>query len=655
MKKKLMMVTLLLAGLTMGACVDDKESASVTAVRDAKTEQLESVAAMNSAAAEAKQAMAAAEAALKLAEAEAKQAAAELLKAEAEYEKKQAELMELQKEEQTIENQQKQAWLEQELARLEVEKKKSEQRLAQIKAEMEKAQIEAQKNLVAAELAMKKAEQALLNYEKELADAKTQAEKDRIEQERIELQNLALAYRMAVEELNTQKARLIEMKADVVRAEGTLATTKDLKEQSIAANNNEIAKLQVEIEALKKYTNYTEDIETLKKQYDALYIAFEESSDIYMAAYKAYFDYTTDLSASDALQAEVSKDILYNYMNWQLVDENGEPYAYSDGSAPYVQYWIRRVLPNYNTACPPVEYIHEESGISNFFGDSLYVEFGEMPDLRQFELDCESNLKFRENTLEGAKEQTTMYQTAYDGEATLGSYPYYVQATNVDGTPKFDDEGNPVYSTDKCTNLVDSTLNAKAKYDQAAAGADKAAAKAEYEEALRKEKECKEYLDDALTYESDCQITLDCLKKQIDIIRNFDTYNAALQGKIKARNEQQVKDYAELVALWMDSEAKALIYRNALTEFFAVDIIYNDYYENGAATIAASIATKEARIAELKAKNADISEIETMEEFIALAKELIAAQEEWIKVYEVLAEQAKADLDAAMAKNAAAE
>ena len=77
MKKKLMMVTLLLAGLTMGACVDDKESASVTAVRDAKTEQLESVAAMNSAAAEAKQAIAAAEAALKLAKAQAEQAAAQ--------------------------------------------------------------------------------------------------------------------------------------------------------------------------------------------------------------------------------------------------------------------------------------------------------------------------------------------------------------------------------------------------------------------------------------------------------------------------------------------------------------------------------------------------------------------------------------------------
>ena len=254
MKKKLMMVTLLLAGLTMGACVDDKESASVTAVRDAKTEQLESVAAMNSAAAEAKQAMAAAEAALKLAEAEAQQAYAALEKANAEYAKKQAEWNELQKEQQTIENQKKQALLEEELAKLEVAKKTAEQTIANIKADMEKLQIDAQKNLLTAELAMKKAETALLNYEKQLADAKTQAEKDRIKAERIQLQGLVTTYETAIGKLNYLRSRLLLERSSLVTLERDLTSFKDWKEGSIATNNSEIAQLQIEIEALKKYT-----------------------------------------------------------------------------------------------------------------------------------------------------------------------------------------------------------------------------------------------------------------------------------------------------------------------------------------------------------------------------------------------------------------
>ena len=46
MKKKLMMVAVLLGALSLGACVDNDESASVTAVRNAKAEQLKGAAAL---------------------------------------------------------------------------------------------------------------------------------------------------------------------------------------------------------------------------------------------------------------------------------------------------------------------------------------------------------------------------------------------------------------------------------------------------------------------------------------------------------------------------------------------------------------------------------------------------------------------------------
>ena len=40
MKKKFMMFAVLLGVLTLGSCIDDTESQSVTDVRDAKTEEL---------------------------------------------------------------------------------------------------------------------------------------------------------------------------------------------------------------------------------------------------------------------------------------------------------------------------------------------------------------------------------------------------------------------------------------------------------------------------------------------------------------------------------------------------------------------------------------------------------------------------------------
>ena len=65
MKKKLMMVAVLLGALSLGACVDNDESASVEAVRNAKAEQLKGAAALANAQAEAETIRANAEAKLK--------------------------------------------------------------------------------------------------------------------------------------------------------------------------------------------------------------------------------------------------------------------------------------------------------------------------------------------------------------------------------------------------------------------------------------------------------------------------------------------------------------------------------------------------------------------------------------------------------------
>lgn len=77
------LVGALVASPVFTSCVDDSESASVTALRGAKAEQLKSIAALNNAKAQAEATLAQAEAALKAAQAEYQNALAEAKKAEA--------------------------------------------------------------------------------------------------------------------------------------------------------------------------------------------------------------------------------------------------------------------------------------------------------------------------------------------------------------------------------------------------------------------------------------------------------------------------------------------------------------------------------------------------------------------------------------------
>lgn len=637
MKKKLMMVTLLLAGLSMGACVDDKESASVTAVRDAKTEQLESVAAMNSAAAEAKQAIAAAEAALKLAEAQAKQAAADLKNAEAEYQKKQTELNALKNEAQSIENQKKQAELEAQLAQLEVDKKRIEKQMAQIKADMEKAQVEAQAALLRAEAAMKDAEQQLLDYEKQLADAKTQAEKDRIEAERTELEQLAYTYSNAVTLLNLYKNDLIQLKSNLVLAENNLSTMKDGKEALIVDNTNAITQLQIEIDALKKYANYTEDIEALKLQYTILSQKMWQAYDVSQAANSAYLNLTVNTEASDALQDEVDNNVLYRYTQYALVDENGDPYLKSDGSAISAHGYASYIKKN--PGRKTLWYTYEEGDYitMNSFGDSIYIDLS-VADLRQFELDIEPQLANYKTQLENATKNATKLQRLYNG------------------TPTEADWENGGSATKNCANMVDSTAILKAAYDKATEAAAKAAAKTAYETQLAKEQQCKRDLDAAINQQADAQLESDCFNKEVDLLRNFDSHNAALQAKIKARNEQVVKEYEEKVALWFDSEKKALAYQIAAEEWNVLDdILYYNNGQTGAMSIANQIAQKEREIADKKAEIEDISAITTQEQLVEKCKAKIEIAELKVKMQEIAVQNAKADLEAAMAKYAATE
>lgn len=204
MKKRLMMVAVLLGALTLGACVDDNESASVTKVREAKAKQLESVAALNNANAEAAKVMAAADAKLKEAKAAYQQALADAKENETAFQKEKY-VLELQK----------------------------------IKAEYE------------ADIARAKAEAALADKQAWVnADAK--------------LKKMYDAYSTAVADLTELNGDLIDAKLSLAQIDIDAVTGKVYWDNYVAEQNQTIADKTAEIERLNAL-NVADKADLLKK------------------------------------------------------------------------------------------------------------------------------------------------------------------------------------------------------------------------------------------------------------------------------------------------------------------------------------------------------------------------------------------------------
>lgn len=207
MKKKLMMVAVLLGALTLGACVDDNESASVTAVRNAKAKQLESVAALNNANAEAAKILAAADAKLKEAEAAYQQALANAKENETAF-LKEKYVLELQK----------------------------------IKAEYE------------ADIARAKADAA-------------KADKDAWDDADSKLTKLYTAYSNAIDKVSELNGDLIDAKLTLAQIDIDAITGKVYWDNFVAKQNKTIAEKTAEIERLKAL-NVADKADLLKKMND---------------------------------------------------------------------------------------------------------------------------------------------------------------------------------------------------------------------------------------------------------------------------------------------------------------------------------------------------------------------------------------------------
>lgn len=267
MRKKFIAVYALMAVLALGSttltsCVDDNESASVTAIRNAKAEQLKALAALSNAQAEAAKIQAEAEAALK--------------NAQAEWEKEQTE--------------------------------EAKQKFA-IKIEVIKAQ---------AERDIAEAKKQALEYEKQIwdnADAKIQA--------------MVSDYQTALNKVISTKEELIEAKIDYAHFEvdSTLAEAK--YKEFVIDQNRTIAQNEADIKRLQALAEGGADKTALAEQMEVL-------------AGQAYKMLHTDLPAVEAKQAEAKKAKEDAYLPINIdkpftEDQEHEKLEWEAGLLPYAK------------------------------------------------------------------------------------------------------------------------------------------------------------------------------------------------------------------------------------------------------------------------------------------------------------------------------
>ena len=321
----------LVASPVFTSCVDSEESASVENIRNQKAEQLKSLAALNNAEAQAKTTLAAAEAALNNAKAAYKQAMADKESAEAKIKELEAQLK----------ADKYDAELAAALAAAEASKLEAEKNIAIHQADMQKNAITLEKNLLELEKELLVAQDLLNDKIDELAKEDAAA----AEAKYVELKELAGVYADRLKLHNSYSLAVSKKEIALAEVKADTITWKEAQAEAIAERENAIALAEMQIEALKKYTNYTEDIEALKAELEAAEAAMDLADDKANAATKVVVDLKNAANNNktlaelleayqEALEAVEVKNEFY------ALDEEGNEYGasenfYFSGYTPY--------------------------------------------------------------------------------------------------------------------------------------------------------------------------------------------------------------------------------------------------------------------------------------------------------------------------------
>lgn len=248
------------------SCIDDKESASVTNVRNAKANELNAIASWY----ESKTANDAAQSAAQVAAAAADKAYRE---AETAYLQAQTALLEVQAQLQAITVQLQGVELQRAQAELEAQKAFYELQIQQYAAQMEVAKNQLQDAIYAAELAAQNYETALIQaqydylvaYNNYLSQLQTNQE-DALTRAQALVNYWMNKYNTAADlladaqsHINSINIQLMGANADTYTDYELSTSTKKQLEEQIETLNTEIANAQAQIEALQEYANYTTD------------------------------------------------------------------------------------------------------------------------------------------------------------------------------------------------------------------------------------------------------------------------------------------------------------------------------------------------------------------------------------------------------------
>ena len=501
------LVGALVASPVFTSCVDDSESASVTALRGAKAEQLKSIAALNNAKAQAETTLAQAEAALKAAQAAQEQALADKAAAEAKIKELEAQMAEDKYD----------AELAAALAQAQANKLSAEKQIAYYQGEMEKSALQLEKDLIALE-------KQLMDAQKELADKKDQI----AEAEYQELKTLTNKYGILLVSYTNYSNSILEEEAEIAATEAELADWEVVIAEDIAEKEKSIEWAKYQIETLKKYTNYTADIDAMKEDVNKLYDAYKLAEDQYQAANKAYTAVNYNTLYSEAKIDELKNAIYETNMgkyrdNWDL---------YSYGVNPIVDYDRWNGF-DYNG------FSIEKEGFTynNYRADSLNVEM-EYKDVREFKLYIDGQIEGW--NVAGQKEaidkKDTGLQALYDA-------------------------------------AVKATAEAKKAWD-AAAEADKAAKKQAYEDALIEEKQAEIALENAKANLENAEKAVE----ELNLIYALASDPKAAEdfvAAVKAYNEAIVALHTEIAEAYFAKEAALKVRNEAQTEYNTLYAVYN--------------------------------------------------------------------------------
>ena len=290
MQNKTLFAALLVGALCLSSCVKNVESESVTAVRNAKAKQIESIAKLNEATAQAEIIKANAEATI--AEAQAK-----LLEAQAKQAEAQAALIKAQADLQEVNIQIQLVKLEEERVTLQAKKAELQKLIAEYEAAIALAEAQMQEYLnrlanaeAQAEIDALKNQAELFRQEKLLAAAAASLE----DELRARVTTVWNNYSTAVNNYNTKAVELVKKEAQLAKLQAKAVDNREITYDEIVAQEAKIARLEEELEVMEEYLEMTSDeikelIEPAREALIAANTAQAEATAIKTAASNEYY------------------------------------------------------------------------------------------------------------------------------------------------------------------------------------------------------------------------------------------------------------------------------------------------------------------------------------------------------------------------------